>query len=312
MSVYDGIDITLLPPPDLVEPLDYETILARKKARVLEIRPDLADTIDLETEPLHIALQVSAEDEINLRQRANDAARGVLLAFARGTTLDHLGLGHHRTERLVLDPGDPDAIPPIPPSLESDDRYKARCQMAWEAWTTAGSAGSYAWHAMSAQHDGEIALDVSVTAPDNDDLIVITVLSAAGDGTPSAGLMTAIETALSGRYTRPLNDTIVVQPPEFIDYAIVAELDIKDGPDPSPILAAALADLTAYTAEARELGQELAPDEYAVRVARSGIDRALHQANVRRVTLTGWAGDIAPTPYQSARCTGITVTQAAT
>lgn len=310
MSVYDGIDISRLPPPELVEPLDYETILARKKARVLVIRPDLADTIDLETEPLHIALQVAAEDEISLRARVNDAAKGVTLAFARGDTLSHLGLGHHRVPRLVLDAGDPDAIPPVPEVLEPDDRYRARCQMAWESWTTAGSIGSYQFHAMTAQFGAEIARDVSVVAPSADDMLVLTVLSMDNDGAPSAGLLATIADATNAQLVRPLNDTVVVQEPEFLDYTITALLDIEDGPDPALVLAAALADLDAYVQSAAALGTEIAPGEYAVRVARSGIDRALHQPNVRQVTLTGWAGDIAPTPYQSARCLAIDVQQA--
>ena len=66
------IDLTLLPAPTVVEVIDYETIYARRKARMIALYPadeqaEIAATLELESEPLARLLQENTYTEMVLR-----------------------------------------------------------------------------------------------------------------------------------------------------------------------------------------------------------------------------------------------------
>lgn len=110
------IDLTRLPAPKVIEELDFETIFERKKANLIAlvpagIRPTIAATLKLESEPLTIDLQQQAYQEIILRQRINQAAAATLLAFAQGSDLDHLAAAKG-IERKTIIAADPTITPP--------------------------------------------------------------------------------------------------------------------------------------------------------------------------------------------------------
>ena len=110
------IDLTRLPAPKVIEELDFETIFERKKANLIAlvpagIRPTIAATLKLESEPLTIDLQQQAYQEIILRQRINQAAAATLLAFAQGSDLDHLAAAKG-IERKTIIAADPTTNPP--------------------------------------------------------------------------------------------------------------------------------------------------------------------------------------------------------
>lgn len=76
------IDLSQLPAPYVVEMLDYETILAERKAVLVSLYPEaqqgaIARTLSLESEPLVKYLQENAYREIIWRQRVNEAAQAV-------------------------------------------------------------------------------------------------------------------------------------------------------------------------------------------------------------------------------------------
>lgn len=80
-----------------------------------------------------------------------------MLAFSNDGDLDQLAANFH-LERLELDSGNPLAVPPIPPMMESNEDLRARCQMAFKGLSVAGPRGAYIHHALSA--DGQVS-DVS-------------------------------------------------------------------------------------------------------------------------------------------------------
>ncbi len=107
------IDLSQLPAPALVEVLDYESLLAERKATLISLYPEeqreaIARTLSLESEPLVKLLQENAYREVILRQRVNDAARAVMVAFATGSDLDQLG-------RTSTPHGSPSRLPITPP-----------------------------------------------------------------------------------------------------------------------------------------------------------------------------------------------------
>jgi len=84
MSIY----LPELPAPGVVEELDFEEILAAMKADLLSRDPAYGEL--LESDPAMKLLEVCAYRELLLRQRVNEAARAVMVAFAVGSDLDHL------------------------------------------------------------------------------------------------------------------------------------------------------------------------------------------------------------------------------
>ena len=110
------IDLSQLPAPDVVEQLDYESLLEERKTTLISLYPAdqqeaISRTLTLESEPLVKLLQENAYRELILRQRVNEAARAVMVAYATGSDLDQLA-ANFNVERLVLQAADTTTIPP--------------------------------------------------------------------------------------------------------------------------------------------------------------------------------------------------------
>lgn len=109
-----AINLSLLPPPDVVETLSYESILAGHKQRLISLYPAadqaaIAAVLTLESEPLTKLLEEMSYAELTLRARVNSASRAVMLASATGADLDNLA-ALFGVVRLVTDPGNPSRL----------------------------------------------------------------------------------------------------------------------------------------------------------------------------------------------------------
>ncbi len=93
------IDISKLPAPQIIEELDYETILSSMQEKLTELLPEWTAE-ELESDPANKILEVAAYREMLMRQRVNEAARACMLAFAAGTDLDNLA-ANFGVERLA-------------------------------------------------------------------------------------------------------------------------------------------------------------------------------------------------------------------
>lgn len=234
------IDLNQLPAPDVVEELDFETILAERKATLISLYPEdqqeaVARTLTLESEPLVKLLEENAYRELIWRQRVNEAARAVMLACAAGNDLDVIG-ANYNTTRLIITPADDSTIPPTPAVMESDTDYRLRIQQAFEGLSVAGSVGAYQYHGRSA--DGRVA-DISVTSP-SPACVTISVLSRENNGVASEDLLAVVRNALNGEDVRPVADRVTVQSAAIVEYQINATLYLYPGPESEPIRAAAV------------------------------------------------------------------------
>lgn len=293
---FTAVDLSRLPSPDVIEALDFETILGEWRAKLRELDPDLFGDDFNETDPAFKILLVGAYRELNLRQRVNDAARAVMLAHAKGADLDNiLAREPYNIERQLIDPGDPDAIPPIDPIWESDDDFRRRGQLAPEAYSTAGSEGAYIFHALSA--DPQV-LDAYPDSPEPGQAR-LTILSRQGNGVPSEVLLAKVEAALTQKIVRPFTDEVIVQAAGIVEYEIQAELTLFDGPSEEVVLEEAQRRVEAYRDRVHRLGLD---------VAVSGIDGALHCEGVMKVRRLLPTADIEITGQQASYCTGITIT----
>ena len=324
MSGYTAVDLSKLPSPDIVEALDFETIFAAMLASLQAY--DAGFDALVESDPAYAILQVAAYRELTLRQRVNDAARAVMLAYATGADLDNLGalLG---VTRLQLDPGDPSKS--IPPTMESDLDYRHRITLAPEGYSVAGPEGAYIFHALSADPG---VLDASATSPTPDDIkalvqgvltadgasqtliddmtaaldaakwpgdVTVTVLARDGDGTAAQPLLDAVNAALSADDVRPLTDHVDVQSASVVNYNVEATIYTYSGPDSAVVIAASTQRLNDYIEQSHRLGRD---------VAVSGIYGALQSDGVQRVELASPLADVVVDSTQVAYCTGITIT----
>ncbi len=270
------IDLSLLPAPDVVRPLDFESELQRLKNLVLAALPDLADVLELESEPVTKVLQLMAYEHVTMQARINDSAKAVMLAYATGSDLDHCvaDLGVERLES------------------ESDERLRRRAQMALEGISVAGPEGAYKFHAMSSHPHVK---DAGVDSP-SPGVVRVTLLSTEGDGTPTPELLAAVAQALNAQDVRPLTDTVITQAAQVLTYPVRATLVTYPGPAASSVLQAARAALQAYVQERQQLGHD---------ITRSAIFACLHQPGVQNVQLHAPAQDLIVQPHQSPHCISI-------
>jgi phage-related baseplate assembly protein len=321
---FTAVDLSKLPKPPILEAVSAESLRDQMLAKLQEF--DSSFTAILPSDPAYKILEVCAYFRVLDRQRVNDAALGVLLAYARDGDLDNLGalVG---VQRLVLDEGNPSEG--IPPTMELDADLRRRIQLAPEGFSVAGPEGAYIFHALSA--DSRM-LDASATSSAPDDIrqivmdvltansaapglvadmnealdlavwpgdVVVSVLSRDGDGAADAGLIEAVDEKLSSGDVRPLTDHVMVQSAEIVPYTVVAEIFTYAGPDSAVVMAAAMDRIEKYVAENHRIGRD---------VSISGIYAALHVEGVQRVELTSPTANIPISGTQASYCTSIDVT----
>ncbi|MDQ9401492.1 MULTISPECIES: baseplate assembly protein [Serratia] len=289
------IDLSQLPSPQIIEPLDFETILVDVKAVMIAAFPadqqaSVAAALSLESEPLNVIAQAMAYRELLLRRRINEGAAACMLSHAEGTDLDNLA-ANLDTERLTITPetDTSDAV------MESDEALRLRAQSAFEGMSVAGPSAAYEYFARSAS--GKVA-DARATSPAPAE-VVIAILSTDGDGTASPELLAAVTAAVNDEEVRPLGDRVTVRSADIVDYSIDAELFLYPGPESEPIINAAMASLRGFLADNdKKIGRD---------VARSAISASLHVQGVQRVVLRSPATDLQISDTQAARNIGYAV-----
>ncbi len=320
-----AVDLSALPPPVLVEQPDFETRLAAKQARFVELTEGQFDAL-LESDPAMVLLEADSYDEQVSAQDFNDKANGLLLPYAEGDNLDVLG-ALNDVPRLVVTAATAtaDAV------MEKDAAYRQRIQLSRHAFSVAGPDLAYKFHARSAH--GDVA-DAVAYSPQPDDIkakvlavladhaasaelvaamtamletaawpgaIQVAVQSVSGTGVPPGNVLEVVDAALQG--VRPMTDFVTVQAAQPVGYDIVAEIYPFAGPDADLILTTAKDSLDTFLAANRKLGRD---------VACSAHTAALHVGNVQRVKLISPPADIPIDWFQFPQPTSISVTVAGT
>ncbi len=293
------IDLSQLPPPVVVEPLDFETLFAQRKAAFIAMYPEdeqeeIARTLELESEPITMLLEENCYRELLLRQRVNEATHAVMLAYSTDSDLDNLAVNFN-VERLTIQEEDDSVTPPIEAVMESDPDLRTRTQQAFEGLSVAGPTAAYEFWGRSA--DGRVA-DISAVSP-TPACVTISVLSREGDGTASDDLLSVVAAALNDEEVRPVADRVTVQSAEIVPYQIDATLYIYPGPEAEPVRQASEQQLQAYIAAQNRLGRD---------IRLSAIYAALHVEGVQRVELAQPVADIVLSDYQASHCTEYTIT----
>ncbi|HDS1622881.1 baseplate assembly protein [Stenotrophomonas maltophilia] len=291
---FTSVNLSQLPAPAVIEVLDFEAMFDESLTALQALDPTF-DAL-LPSDPAFKILEVCTYLRLLDRQRVNDAARGVMLAYAGGSDLDHLA-AIFGVVRQVLDPGRPQEG--VPPRYESDEDFRRRIQLGPEGFSVAGPEGAYVFHALSA--DPRV-LDASATSPAPGE-VVVSVLSREADGTATQGLLDIVEAKLSADDVRPLTDHVLVKPATIVTYSVDATLFTFAGPDSQVVLAEARTRLDRYISESHRLGRD---------VTRSGLFAALHAEGVQRVEIVHPAADVVVNRTQATHCAGVTLTHGGT
>lgn len=271
----EGINLSLLPPLDVVKQVDHEEIIA-----------DVVERAGLEnatpSDPAFRNTLANTYREVLLRQDANEQALGLTLAYAKDAELDHIGVTYYHH---------PDGTPVVRLEGESNDDYRARLQKSPEGLSVAGPDGAYEFHAKSAHPDVK---GVAVDSPAPVE-VVLSILSHSGTGEPSQSVLDAVKAYLEP--FRPMTDLLSVVGASVQTYSVTASLYMKQGPDP---------ELVRANAEKRLLEYVETQHQLKGRVVESGVHNALTLEGVEEVVLTDWQ-DIKCTKQQAPYCTGVSV-----
>lgn len=263
------LDHGTLPPPDIVEALDYETLYAARRARLIELYPEdqreaITATLALESEPITKLLQESAYRELLLRQRINEAARANLIQYATGADLDQLAAFYE----LVRLPDEP------------DERFRLRLQLAIAALAGNGTAQHYRGRALGASQD---VVDAAVMQPRPGAVHVAVWLA---DGADEAAVLALVDAALTDPARKVLGVVVT---------ASVARRRVVDITARVRRTAAAPVDLAARLA-AEFAGVFNAAAALGAAIPRSWLIARLHVEGVAAVELLAPTADVALEP----------------
>lgn len=320
------IDLSTLPAPEVLEPIDFETMYQEVLS---DFRQQMGDqwTAVLESDPVVKLLEVAAYQKMLGRARVNDAAKASLLAYAQRTDLDNRAADYD-VQRLTIIPADPDAIPPVVAVMESDNALRYRTRLSLEGLSVAGSRGAYEFHGLSASAnvanvsvDSPTFIGVEVNAalraqlPPGAIVVVcdydaglqnplpgdvsLAVLPTLESTVPGGDLVNSVLRVLSAEDVRPLTDRPRAQLGKPTPYQVIADLELESGPDPAVVLSASRAGLDAAIAQARSLEGQL---------PLSALYAALHVSGVRRVRLTSPVADVVCDKRHYPSCTNIVLT----
>ena len=272
------IDFSAIPAPEIIEELDYESILAAMIADLQSRDPSYTEI--LESDPGVKILEVAAARELILRQRINDSLKATLLRYATSGDLDNLAAFYGVT-RLAA---------------ESDAALRARVIERIMGSSTAGPAAWYRFQALSAS---ELVRDAAVSSPAPGEVLV-SILSTAGNGTASSALLEAVNDVLQSDSVRVLTDAVTVAGATITTVPVTAQVYLYPE-TPIEVFDGLQARLQAAFAAASGLGWD---------VTRSWLIAQLHPAGVQRVILTAPAADVVCGPSQAPALGAITLTMA--
>jgi phage-related baseplate assembly protein len=288
------IDLSKYPAPDVLEAIDYETILgeiqthfvgqfpvdeitAAEKGVPTQAKVELL--LAIEGNLIVKQLEAYAYHAAGMRARVNDAAKATMLAYATGADLENLG-AFYAVQRK---------------DGENDTDLRARIVIAIDGLSTAGPIGAYKFHGLSADPDVK---DIAVDSPEPGQ-VRITVLSHSGNGIAPQQVIDAVLAALNDEDVRPLTDHVIVQAAAVADYTIDADIWCFSGVDSGAVRQAAEDAAAQYASDIHQLGYD---------VTDSGLKSALHQPGVQRVELITPSATIVNDATEASFCTGVTVT----
>jgi phage-related baseplate assembly protein len=197
-----------LQPMQVLEVIDVEAILSARMARLKQLwqfyDPPAAAQYDvekLEFDPIKINQEACSYFELLLRDRVNQAARSITLAYAIGTDLDAIASRY------------PGGVPRL--DGESDDRYRRRIWLSPNTLSPHGTAEAYEFWALTALPALRDVTAIRAVMHDYYPTILITCLmEPPADPKPSDEQLVGIRAYIQSLSRQGLTDVISVNPPK--------------------------------------------------------------------------------------------------
>lgn len=302
------IELSQLPPFTVLETISTEAILAARLAQLVSLwnaaDPPNAATYDvgnLEFDPIRINQELNTYFELLVRDRVNQAARAVTLAFAVGGDLDAIASRY------------PGGMPRI--GGERDIDYRTRIWLSPNTLSPHGMYESYVFWALNAyasfgdpklrdaqasniagdphititiMADGPLNLDGSVFAITTNDLPYDGInagnmITAYPDPTPTPAQQVNTWTYINDDGRRGLTDVISVGGPKIVNVTYDVGLMLFPGWDEAATMTAAAGALATLLENQRWLGYSH---------TRSAIDAALMIGGVFDVLVNSPSADV--------------------
>jgi phage-related baseplate assembly protein len=285
-----NLDLSTLPAPTLVA-IDYDAIRAARLADVVARAAEIGITIDttsLQTEPAVILEEADAYREVLTLGAINDAAKGVMLAYATGANLDNLA-AFYGVQRLTITAATNDA----PAVMEPDSDLRSRIILAPEQLPYAGvTAGGYSALALRVAPSVKDAHPIKRAAGQVD----VVLLGRDGDGAVSSGVVSAVYAAFQDDGATQLTDIVTVRAARIVTYSPTVTLHLRPGPSADAIRAAAEANIRAYAFGRHRIGQVAYAQMITAAASVGGVELA-----------TVDIGDVDPGNDGAAYLAGLTV-----
>jgi phage-related baseplate assembly protein len=244
------IDFSRMPPPTVIEEVDFEALLAVYKQQILNKNPALERALSLEQSPTNHILGAQAYGETILRKRINAAVRALLAIYSRSSDLDSL-VARQGIQRLVLET-DGDGVPT---RYETDAALRRRYFLSFDR-ASAGSADRYLFEVFTAApllHDAAV-LGYGVHGRRGD--VDIIIIGENGLAVTNAQLA-AVSAAVNSTSVKPEATSVSVLPAERKIYDVELVVEIARGPDPVLIKAEVEARLNELTRGRMQIGGEV-------------------------------------------------------
>ncbi|WP_262027574.1 baseplate J/gp47 family protein [Microvirga sp. Mcv34] len=296
------IDLSRIPAPNAIEPLNPETLIAAFKARFVAVwdqyrakDPTLPayDVASLEFDPVVVAGEAFSYFRLLDRARVNAAVKGVLAPFAKGTDLDNIVAGAN-LERLIVVPANP--VTGAAAVYETDAQLLNRYLLSFDK-PSAGSAAAYLSRAFAAwpgMHDAAVIGRAVHGRRGDVDLVVI----GPGGRLATSAEISAVRAAVDNDHAKPEATSVVVINARRAEYALDFEIEVGTGPDASIVADEAAARILAVTAERTAIGAG---------VPASLTIGAAYGPNVLVARDLGGFAGIPADPYTIPVCTSISV-----
>lgn len=246
MSRLSVIAIDQLAPMRVLETIDVEVVLGARMARLVALWRDrdppagaVYDVDSLEFDPIKINQEVASYFELMLRDRVNQAARAVTLAFAIGSDLDAIASRY------------PGGVPRL--AGESDDRYRRRIWLSPNTLAPHGNEEAYVFWALTADPTLRDASAVTVEGTGD---ITITIVAEGDNPRPSQSQIIAVRAYILDQARKGLTDVIHVAGPIVVETDYSARVWLYPGPDADVLMATLHSAVDALIERQRWLGYD--------------------------------------------------------
>jgi phage-related baseplate assembly protein len=239
-----------LQPMIVLEKIDVEAILAARMQRLKQLwagydPPTAAqyDVEELEFDPIKINQEVCSYFELLLRDRVNQAARSITLAYAIGADLDAIASRY------------PGGVPRLPG--ESDDRYRRRIWLSPNTLSPHGTAEAYEYWALTALPELRDATAIRSVTHDYYPTILITCLmEPPSPPNPSDEQLVFVRSYIQTLSRMGLTDVISVNQPKVLNINYRVQVWLYPGAAAEQTLTKIKNNLTALVMDQYWLGHD--------------------------------------------------------